>query len=126
MTKKASITACYAFVNFSHAELKALHQELLAFGPAKQMKGLILLASEGLNATVCGNPAAIAEWKMRLRKIAPEMAFKDSCADREIFRRWSVKIKPEIVALKEPAIKPEGRRNHVSPEEWQEMMKADD
>lgn len=121
-----SITACYAFLPLHEGQIAELRRELVTFGMQRGMKGLVLLATEGINATVSGNAAAIADWKARMRKFDADMIFKDSRADGTVFHRWSVKIKPEIVAIKQPDIRPQGRHRHVSPEEWNEMLKHED
>ena len=121
MHDPVSITACYAFLPFMEEELSKLRQELLSFGTSRGMKGLILLAPEGINATACGHASAIAQWKDKVREIDPNIVFKDSSADEPIFRKWSVKIKPEIVAIKKPDVKPEGMHRHLTPAQWQEM-----
>ena len=126
MASSVSITACYAFLPFTEEELTKLQQELLTFGMDRGMKGLILLAEEGINATVCGHTFAIADWKDRMRELQPDIVFKDSNADTEIFRKWSVKIKSEIVAIKKPDVKPEGVHRHLTPAQWQEMLRQDD
>lgn len=90
------------------------------------MKGLVLLAPEGINATVSGTERSIAAWKKRIREFDDDILFKDSSADGLIFRRWSVKIKPEIVALKQPGIRPQGVHHHLTPSEWNATLKSPD
>lgn len=126
MSPAVHITACYTFLPLEMEDMRALHQELSAFGSEREMKGLVLLAPEGLNATVCGNAHAMTEWKKRMRTLAPDIAFKDSTAEWPVFRRWSLKLKREIVTLKQPNIRPRGSHNHVSPETWQAMLHEKD
>jgi UPF0176 protein len=121
-----TITASYAFFPLSEQELQALHEELLQFGKDRGMRGLVLIAREGINSTVCGTPSAIAEWKERLRKLEKNIVFKDSGADALVFRRWSVKLKKEIVTIRKDDIHPHGPHRHLTPEEWKEMIKRDD
>ncbi len=90
------------------------------------MKGLVLIAPEGINATVCGTEEAVGEWKRRMRELHPAMSFKDSGADAPVFRKWSVKRKPEIVAIKDPAIRPAGTHRHLSPAEWHALIARGD
>jgi len=120
------ITASYAFVTLDEAMLQSLKQELLTFGRARGMRGLALIAPEGINSTVSGSAEVIAEWKALLESKFGTMIFKDSGADREVFRRLSVKIKEEIVTIKNPAIHPQGKNGHLTPEEWQAMLDRED
>lgn len=120
------ITASYAFTPFQPERLDALRAELAAFGEERGMKGLTLLAEEGINATVSGSKEAISAWKARLTAECGPMTFKDSAADGQVFMRWSVKIKPEIVALKDARVRPAGKRGHVSPDEWDALLRRED
>lgn len=121
MSQGVFITACYAFVPLTPERVTALHAELSAFGEERGMKGLTLIAEEGINATVSGSATAISQWKECLTALFGNVQFKDSQAKGEVFKRWSVKIKPEIVAIKDPSIRPAGKHRHLSPEEWNAM-----
>lgn len=126
MSGAVSITASYAFFPLTEAEITALRDELKSFGLEHAMKGLVLVAPEGINSTVCGSPEAIAEWKKRIRALKSDILFKDSSAEAMVFRRWSVKIKPELITLKQQGIKPKGKHNHLTPKAWKQMMERDD
>jgi UPF0176 protein len=126
MAPTIAITASYAFVPFSVERLQHLQMSTVDFGEVHGMRGLVLLAEEGINSTVSGSPSAIAAWKEFVRKNVGVVDFKDSQADDEPFRRWSVKIKPEIVGIKDAAIRPSGKHRHLSPEEWNAMLNRED
>ncbi|HLD71801.1 MAG TPA: hypothetical protein VI873_04280, partial [Candidatus Peribacteraceae bacterium] len=121
-----SITTCYAFLPLEEDELKPLREELLRFGTVREMNGLVLLAPEGINSTVCGTADAIAEWKVRMRALKSDILFKDSCAEQPVFRRWSVKVKPELITFKQPGIIPGGKNKHLTPHAWKQMMERED
>ncbi len=125
MNTPVVITACYVFVPFTEERLKTLQQELKTFGQQNEMRGLVLIASEGLNGTVAGGAEAIMNWKKKVTELCGETIFKDSSADHMVFRRWSVKIKPEIVALKKD-VHPNGKHKHLTPAEWNEAMEKGD
>lgn len=119
-----AITSSYAFLPFSQQQLITLQQELKPLGNERGMNGLVLLAPEGINSTVCGTPEVIADWKEGMRALKSDILFKDSTAEQPIFRRWSVKIKSELITFKQPGIVPGGR--HLTPQEWKQMMERDD
>jgi UPF0176 protein len=121
-----SITAFYTFCPLDAVQLSSLHDQLTAFGQKNNMRGLVLLAEEGINGTVCGSSDAIAAWKKHVTAQFGDITFKDSLADRHVFRRWSVKVKPEIVGLKRPDVVPQGKNNHLSPAEFDRMLKEED
>lgn len=126
MTPRISIAAFYAFVPVSAEQLPALQAELKQFGAARNMRGLVLLAEEGINGTVCGTPEVIAEWKALITQKFGEMRFNDSAADELVFPRWMVKIREEIVGLKQKDVHPNGEHRHLSPQEWHAMMEQED
>ncbi len=122
MCSQISITACYAFSDIAEDQLDALQTELRTFGQERNMQGLVLIATEGINGTVSGTGEAIGDWKHFLTERFGEMTFKDSVAENSAFKRWSVKIKPEIVALKNANIRPRGKYKSLSPAEWQKVI----
>lgn len=126
MSDLIHITASYAFLPLSAEQLSVLQQELIAFGKEHDMKGLMLLASEGINSTVSGSSDAIKAWKERLQEFKSDIVFKDSTAEKPVFRRWSVKLKKEIVSLQQPDVHPNGHHRHITPAEWNEMMQRED
>jgi UPF0176 protein len=126
VTPRFAITAGYLFVPIPEAELDALRGELLAFGEERGMRGLTLIAEEGINGTVCGSPQAIDEWKNMLVARFGAMEFKDGRAEKQAFSHWAIRRKSEIVALKQPGVLPQGKRNHLNPAQWNEMLKQED
>ena len=85
------------------------------------MRGLVLLATEGINGTVCGSPEAIGEWRMLIGASFADVTWNESVAGEYVFPRWLVKIREEIVALNMPGSAKE-HGTHLSPEAWNAMM----
>ncbi|OGJ55030.1 hypothetical protein A3D11_02255 [Candidatus Peribacteria bacterium RIFCSPHIGHO2_02_FULL_49_16] len=121
-----SITAFYKFIAIQPKDLPIIQEKLMKFGKERDMRGLVLLAEEGINGTVSGKSECICEWKELLEKYFGEITFKDSEANTVIFPRWFVKIREEIVNLKKPDVRPTGKYHHLSPERWDRMMEEDD
>ncbi len=90
------------------------------------MRGLVLLAQEGINGTVCGLPEAIGQWKSLLIELLGEMSFNDSESGQKVFPRWLVKIRKEIVTLRADASSVQPEEKHLTPEQWEAMMANDD
>lgn len=107
------------------ARVAALREELRAFGDARGMRGLVLLATEGINGTVCGSPEAMAEWKTLIAGLFPNATWNESAADHLVFPRWLVKIREEIVALDRPNSS-QLAGTHLTPAEWNAMMERGD
>lgn len=89
--------------------------------------GLVILGTEGLNATV----AAIVESQMlEFKKFiteyfdVPDLFFKDTESEVAPFHRFKVKIREEIVTLGTPELVPNSDVNHhLSPTEWNHVLK---
>ena len=91
--------------------------------------GRIIVAPEGLNGTVSGRRADCAEY-MRLVKADPRFAtleFKVEEAPEHTFRKLHVRVKPEIVHVGLPAIRPYERTGiHLSPEQFRDLKDQPD
>jgi UPF0176 protein len=122
-----SITAFYHFATLSKDALSEIQSLLLTFGKENGMRGLVLLAPEGINGTVCADPEVIASWKDLVNQcMNTGVTFKDSSADELVFPRFFVKIKEEIVGLHQEDIAPQGEHQHITPEEWNTMTEEED
>jgi len=82
-----------------------------------ELKGTILLAPEGINMFLAGSRAAIDSYMawMHQDPRLSDIVAKESLSDRQPFRRMLVRLKKEIITMKNPLIKPElGRAPAVS------------
>jgi UPF0176 protein len=118
------VATFYKFVTLS--DLKTRKAGLLDFCREHQLKGTIILASEGINGTIAGSREAIdllIEFLHRDRDFA-DLEFKESTAHTSPFVRLKVKIKPEIVTLGLPAINPNQQvGTYLTAEEWNRVIK---
>jgi UPF0176 protein len=115
--------AFYKFVELSDcAELKPT---LLACCEAHDVKGLILLAREGINSTIAGPEAGVRAVLQALRR-DPRLAdlqHKESWSDRLPFYRMKVRIKKEIVTMGVPGISPRRQvGSYVRPADWNALI----
>ena len=100
----------YKFVALPDAtELQAT---LLARARQLELKGTILLASEGINLFLAGSPDAVRGFVDQLRLDArfADLAPKESWSDHQPFKKMLVKVKLEIIRMNHPAIKPQSGR----------------
>jgi UPF0176 protein len=117
------VTAFYKFVRL--ADYRDRQQPLLTLCVDQNIKGTILLAEEGINGTIAGDPAAIEYVLAKLRADPPfaDLAVKQSVTDGPIFDRMKVKIKPEIVTLGLPEVDPSQQvGTYVSPQDWNDLI----
>lgn len=113
--------AAYRFAPLDH--LPALRSELLALCRAAQLRGTILLSSEGINLFVSGAAGAVESLLNRLRAVQglERLEAKYSHTDQQPFRRMLVRIKREIIAFGVPGIDPAQR---TSPKLSARQLKA--
>ena len=116
------VTTFYHF--FPVTDTAALQSEIYAKGEELGITGLVLVAHEGLNATVAGSEASIIEFKKYLQGLQSDIMFKDSQSDEQPFKRWLVKIRTEIVAIGDPQLHPDDVNDdtHLTPDEWNEVL----
>jgi UPF0176 protein len=102
--------AAYRFVQL--ADLPALRERLLAQAAHLQLRGTILLAEEGINLFLAGEPASVREFLASLRQHAAlaGLEAKESWSSALPFGRLRVRIKREIIRMNHPAIRPEQGR----------------
>lgn len=101
--------AAYKFVPL--ANLKPLRERLLAQCKQWNLRGTILLSTEGINLFVAGPRASIDLLLVELRNIPglEKLEVKESESARQPFTRMLVRIKKEIIAFGVEGIAPEHR-----------------
>lgn len=119
------VASFYRFVPFGSEELPLWRARLLAVGGEAGLKGTILLATEGINGTVCGSAPAVAAL-LALLETDPRLArleVKRSEASGAVFHRFKVRLKEEIVTMAEPSAQPAlGTGVPVPPEHWNALL----
>ena len=121
------IAALYHFVSLE--DYKALRQPLLDVMLENDVKGTLLLASEGINGTVAATQSSIdvlLKW-LRSDPRLVDTRYKLSYDDEMPFYRTRVKLKKEIVTMGVQGIDP----NHVvgtyvKPEDWNNLISDPD
>ena len=121
-----AVTAFYKFTPLPKSDLEEIRRDLLALGEELSMGGLTIVGTEGVNGTVAGSQKAISTWKKKIESLVGDVTFKDSKSADQPFKRWFVKIRPEIVSLGDTKIVPNGTHNHLSPDEWDHMIDEED
>ncbi len=122
-----TVAAFYHFAPFD--DPAALQGPLLDLCKAQGIKGTILLAREGINGTVAGEPEAIAAVIAHIRLLlgCVDVGAKYSHAPEMPFLRLKVRLKNEIVTMGVPRIDPSrdvGR--YVEAGEWNVLISDPD
>ncbi|MCL9849015.1 sulfurtransferase [Ralstonia solanacearum P673] len=102
--------SAYKFVTINDRE--TLRPALLAECQARDLKGTVLLAPEGINIFLAGTREAIdgiVGW-LRADPRFADLAPKESLSDQQPFRRLLVRLKKEIITMHHPLIRPEDSR----------------
>ncbi len=121
------VATFYKFVHLP--DCRDLREPLLAECRAAGVRGTILLAEEGINATITGERSAVDQ-VLRYLLSDPRflgMLVKESCHSAIPFQRMKVRIKNEIVALKSPGVDPNLQvGKYVDPQDWNGLISQDD
>lgn len=121
------VAALYRFVALPHYE--KLRGSLETALETANVKGSLLLASEGINGTIAGSSTGIDAVLMHLRSIPEfaELEVKKSYCAVQPFRRSRVRLKQEIVTMGVDGIDPnDSVGTYVDPSEWNELISDPD
>lgn len=118
--------SAYKFVALD--DLLTLREHIARRCDALQLKGTVLLATEGINLFLAGVAEAVRAMVAELRADArlADLAPKESWSGAQPFRRMKVKIKREIITLNRPQARPASsqRAPSVAPETLTRWLEA--
>ncbi|GHB98528.1 rhodanese-related sulfurtransferase [Cerasicoccus arenae] len=119
------IAALYHFFEFD--DFEAWRPRLQTLCDEAQLRGILLLAGEGINGTVAGPEAGIKHLLDTLRADSrmTGLEVKFSYADENPFRRETVRVrlKKEIVTMGVPGIDPRSEAGeYVDPDRWNALI----
>jgi UPF0176 protein len=120
---RVKIAAFYKFVGIE--DPVGLQDRLRALCQNLRVLGTILIAREGINATISAAEADVDALIGELHSDArfADLQVKFSAAADHPFQRLKVKIKPEIVTFGVPDVRPSDATGHlVEPENWNALI----
>ncbi|MES2786860.1 MAG: sulfurtransferase [Pseudomonadota bacterium] len=102
--------SAYLFVGI--ADPQALREQVLQQARHGRLLGTVLLATEGINLFLAGEPDGVRDFLAWLRGDSRFAAIeaKESWSEGYPFRKLLVKVKTEIIRMNHPAIAPQQRR----------------
>ncbi len=123
-TNKLKIISLYKFVQIKNP--KKIKSCLDDFIKDKMLRGTILLANEGINASISGDDTdlknLIREIKILLKN--KDFSIKKNFVEFLPFNKMKVRIKKEIVSLGKKEINvPKYTGKFISPENWNNLIK---
>ncbi|WP_342617998.1 rhodanese-related sulfurtransferase [Rhodoferax sp. GW822-FHT02A01] len=119
--------AFYKFVDLPDFESRKA--PLLALCQQHNVKGLILLAREGINSTIAGAAEDVHAVLAFLRSdpLLADLPHKESWSHKAPFHRMKVRLKKEIVTLNVPGISPtQMAGTYVKPQDWNALISDPD
>jgi UPF0176 protein len=105
-----TVIAAYRFVEIDDGP--ALRERLQEAARAGGLKGTVLIAPEGINLSLAGQPDAVADWLRELQADArfAKLELKAQRSAGVPFRHLRVKLKAEIIRMNQPTVRPQARR----------------
>src|SRR5689334_599704 len=121
---KEKIILFYKYIHLPHPS--EMRKWQLKLGADLQLKGRIILAHEGINATLSGVQEKIEIYKKIMQKhpLFDGIDYKESVGTSRCFPRLSVKVKEEIVRLgvSPEKISAKDAGQHLTPQEAHELL----
>ncbi len=122
MTHPIAVAALYCFAPMRDPAVvrAALH----ALCAANAIHGTLLIAPEGINGTIAGEPAAIDIVLSAIRALpgCADLAIRRSTAANPPFHRMKVRLKREIVTMGEPVDAAADAGTHLDPADWNALI----
>lgn len=115
--------AGYKFIHLDN--LSELRSAFIEQRHLQQLKGTILLSTEGINLNLAGKISDIATFKAILKTNShfADMTFRESYSNATPFKRLKVKLRKEIITLRRPEIRPDIQRAPtISPQELKQWL----
>ena len=105
-----------------------LQEEHKAFCETLNLKGRIILATEGINGTVSGPIEDCEKYKKFILDTfeLDTLDFKDENCEGHLFQKLTIKVKKEIIRLSTKVDVLSKTGHHVKPKEWEELIENSD
>jgi UPF0176 protein len=126
-TGAITICALYKFVRLEN--FTQLRDPLLNKMASVDVRGTLLLASEGINGTIAGSKEAVNEVLdfLAQQPCLDAISHKESFSDENPFQRTKVKLKKEIVTMGVEGIDPNKVvGTYVKPKDWNDLISDPD
>lgn len=117
------VAAFYKFVSLP--DYCALQAPFSTHAEARDLRGTLLLAAEGLNGTLSGRPEALRSFLSFLRSDPrlKDLEHKESCAFSLPFKKLKIRVKKEIVTLGVTSVDVEKRTGtYIRATEWNALI----
>ena len=120
------IVSIYSFFSFQENLILELKDKLLSIENGNDLSGLLIIAKEGINGTICAEEKIIEKVLKLLKKFIGinESNIKISYSNIKIFKKLKIKIKSEIVTMGVPEINPsKDAGTYIDSFTWNKLIK---
>ena len=122
MTKKFKVLLFYHYKKLN--DVINIHEKHKEFFDGLDVKGRIIIASEGINGTISGSDFDCDKYKQFLENSLGiyGLDYKDDECSEHLFPKLSIKIKNEIIRMGIECDTEIKRGTHLKPKEWLKLM----
>lgn len=122
--KNFQIITFYEFKDLGGGEnLQNMKAVLKSAMVENEILGTILLAAEGFNSTISGEPQNIEKFiEIFENVLETKLIYKTSYFSERPFKRAKVRVKKEIVTLKKAFEIEKGKGTHIKPKDWNKII----
>ena len=120
------IVSLYSFFSFQENSIIELKENLLSIEKNNDLSGLLIIAREGLNGTICAEESIIDTILKLIKNIVEinELNIKVSYSKKKIYKKLKIKIKDEIVTMGVPEINPlKDSGTYIDSLRWNKLIK---
>ncbi len=120
------IVSLYSFFSFQEHLILELKDKLLSIENENDLSGLLIIAKEGINGTICAEENIIEKVLYLLSKFIGinKSNIKVSYSNTKIFKKLKIKIKNEIVTMGVPEINPsKNSGTYIDSFTWNKLIK---
>ncbi len=124
--KNYKIVSLYSFFTFQENLILDLKNKLLEIENEKDLSGLLIFASEGINGTICAEKNVVDIVINLLYKYTynKNLNIKVNFSKKKVFKKLKIKIKKEIVTMGVPEIKPsQDNGTYIDSANWNKLIK---
>ena len=124
--KNYKIVSLYSFFPFQDNLILELKDELLKIENENDLSGLLILAREGVNGTICAKENVIVIVISLIKKYinTRNLNTKVSFSEKKVFKKLKIKIKREIVTMRVSDIDPiKDTGTYIDSYNWNKLIK---
>ena len=122
---KYKVATFYKFLSILDKDIPLIKEKLWELAKSREIKGTVLIASEGVNGTICATENAITQFIEILKQLLniADIKVKYSWSQKQAFRRFKARKKEEIVTIGLKQINPsKSVGKYIKACEWNEFL----